>query len=373
RIICISIVMTSWGASILLAVLIARWLSHPIAQLRIAAEKIRSRDLSYRVEIRRNDELGFLARAFNAMVAEVRLYADSLQSKNQELTEALDQLKHSQLKLVQQEKMSTLGGLVSGIAHEINNPVGFLAGNVEYALRDTYHLLDLIRLYQIHYSDTPAEIQAKFDAIDFEYVKTDLPKLIGSMNAGIERIQDLSTSLRTFSRADHDRPVAFNLHEGLDSTLLILKHRLKVNELRPEIQIIKNYADLPEVNCYAGELNQVFMNILANAIDALEEQNQGKSYQDIVANPNQICLTTALDPEHQAVQIRIQDNGSGMTEEVKQQVFDYLFTTKGVGKGTGLGLAIAHQIVVEKHQGQLEIQSQPGQGSTFMITLPLTL
>jgi signal transduction histidine kinase len=370
QLICASIIVASFLVSLFLAALISRWLGSPIAKLRIAAEKVRDRDLSHRVEIDRKDELGLLATTFNAMIAEIRLYADSLQVKNQELTEALDKLQHSQLQLVQQEKMSTLGGLVAGIAHEINNPVSFLAGNVAHALGYIQNLFNLIHLYQTHCPNLNPEIQAEIEAIDLEYIQTDLPKLMGSMNTGIERIQSLSTSLRTFSRSDSDRPVLFDLHEGLDSTLLILKHRLKANQERPAIEVIKDYANLPQIQCYAGQLNQVFMNIIANAIDAVEDTNQGKSYQEIT---NQIHIKTALLPDQTAVQIRIQDNGVGMSAETQQHVFDYLFTTKVVGKGTGLGLAIAHQIIVEKHQGQVEIRSVLGQGSTFIITLPLNL
>jgi protein kinase len=183
-----------------------------------------------------------------------------------------------------------------------------------------------------------------------------------------DRLKSISTSLRTFSRADKDYKVPFNIHEGIDSTLLILKHRLKANEKRPEIEVIANYGNLPEVQCFPGQLNQVFMNILANAIDALDESNIGLSFAEIQANPNRITIQTSL--ENEAVKITIGDNGMGMNEEVKQKIFDHLFTTKGVGKGTGLGLAIARQIVVEKHGGEIHVNSILGEGTEFIITLP---
>ena len=188
------------------------------------------------------------------------------------------------------------------------------------------------------------------------------------MQEGVTRITDISTSLRTFSRADTDHPVACNIHNGIDSTIMILKHRLKANTTRPEITVIKDYGDLPQIECYAGQLNQVFMNILANAIDALDEASIGRNYKDI---NNKIIIKTKLSPNNQQVTIHLQDNGKGMTSEVQEKIFDNLFTTKAVNQGTGLGLAIAHQIVVEKHQGQLIVNSIPNEGTEFIITLPL--
>jgi len=189
------------------------------------------------------------------------------------------------------------------------------------------------------------------------------------MKDGGDRITSISKSLRIFSRADSDQKQLFNLHEGIDSTVLILRHRLKANETRPEIQIITNYRNIPAINCFSGQLNQVFMNLLANAIDALDESNHGRSYDDITANPNRITITTSLEDRY--VKIAIANNGKGMPEEVKAKIFDYLFTTKDVGKGTGLGLAIARQIVVEKHEGTLEVVSTLGQGTEFTIQIPL--
>jgi predicted ATPase/signal transduction histidine kinase len=292
-----------------------------------------------------------------------RLYQQSQQS--------LTDLKQAQLQIVQSEKMSALGNLVAGVAHEINNPVAFLNGNINPALDYIKDIFRLVDLYQQEYPQPSLVIQDEIAAIDLEFIRDDLPKLVGSMREGVKRIRDISTSLRTFSRADRDYPVPCNIHNGIDSTILILKHRLKGNESRPEIQVIKNYGVLPQVECFAGQLNQVFMNLLANAIDALEESNVGRSFAEIQALPNLIIVTTELSLDRQTAVIRIQDNGVGMTDEVKQKIFEHLFTTKGVGSGTGLGLAIAKSIVVEKHAGTLLVNSTLNQGAEFVISIPV--
>ena len=280
-------------------------------------------------------------------------------------------LEQTQLKLIQHEKMSALGNLVAGVAHEINNPVGFLKGNIKPAQDYVSDLLGLIDLFVEKTPQLDPDVEAEIDAIDLDFIRQDLPELLGSMDLGVERIKNISTSLRTFSRADKDYKTTFNLHEGLDSTLLILKHRLKANENRPEIEIIKHYGDLPAIECFAGQLNQVFMNIVANAIDALDEANHGKSFAEIQANPNQITITTAQTVESHQVTIAIRDNGVGMPKMIKQRIFDHLYTTKGVGKGTGLGLAIAQQIIVDKHGGEINVNSIPTEGTEFLITLPI--
>ncbi|MGL5063922.1 MAG: sensor histidine kinase [Microcoleus sp.] len=289
--------------------------------------------------------------------------------KTADLEAALTQLQQSQIQLIHSEKMSTLGNLVAAVAHEINNPLGFIAGNLKPAQDYIKDLFQLLVLYQKELSNPSASLQEVVEEMDLEYLQEDLPKSIDSMQQGIDRIRDISISLRTFSRADNDCPVPFNLHEGIDSTILILKHRLKANDTRPEIEVIKNYGSIPMVECYAGQLNQVFMNILANAIDALDESNAGKTFDEIQKNPNRIIVQTTVEGEQ--VKIAIADNGNGMTESVKSRIFDHLFTTKDVGKGTGLGLAIARQIVVEKHQGKIEVNSQLGSGTEFVLTLPL--
>lgn len=294
-----------------------------------------------------------------------------LELQTSELQLALEQLKHSQLQLIQREKMSALGNLVAGIAHEINNPVGFLAGNLQPAQDYVRDLFELIDLYQQRFPKPGQKIENTIESIDLEYLLEDLPKLLKSMGEGINRIRSISTSLRTFSRADTESRVPFNLHEGLDSTLLILKHRLKANEHRPAIEITTNYQEMSPVRCFPGQLNQVFMNLLANAIDAIEESNQGKGFADIQAQPNRIKVTTQVSDCQQWVVVGIRDNGVGMTEQTRQKIFQDLFTTKEVGKGTGLGLAIAHQIIVEKHGGTIDVNSSLGQGTEFILKIPV--
>jgi predicted ATPase/signal transduction histidine kinase len=279
------------------------------------------------------------------------------------------QVEQSQLQLVQSEKMSALGNLVAGVAHEINNPVGFISGNIHEAIAAVKDITEYLQLYKEKFPSPGEEIEEKAEEMDIEYLLEDLPKMLHSMQVGCDRIQGISTSLRTFSRADKDYKVPFNIHEGIDSTILILKHRLKANEQRPAIEVVKEYGNLPPVECFPGQLNQVFMNILANAIDALEEFNLEQSFEKIKAQAN--CITVRTERQSKEwVTIRISDNGPGIADEIKGNIFDHLFTTKGVGKGTGLGLAIARQIVVEKHSGMLEVSSTLGVGTEFTISIP---
>ena len=279
-------------------------------------------------------------------------------------------LQQSKLQLVQHEKMSALGNLVAGVAHEINNPIGFLNGSVRNAqnyLKDILEHVDVCKEYCAHIPD----VQEHAEDIDIDFVCEDFSKLLLSMQSANGRIKKISTSLRTFSRADTEHKVSANLHEGLDSTLLILKYRLKGDDNRPAIQVVKNYGELIAINCFPGQLNQVFMNLLANAIDVFDEAAQALSLETLKANPQVLTVTTTMvNGTH--VEISIRDNGKGMTEEVKAKIFDHLFTTKAVGKGTGLGLAIAQQIIVDAHGGTISVQSDPGQGTDFCIQLPIT-
>lgn len=268
--------------------------------------------------------------------------------------------------LVQSEKMSSLGQLVAGVAHEINNPVNFIYGNLTPAKQYIKDLVGLLQLYQEYYPQPVAEIQKHAQAIDIDFLIEDLHKLLASMKVGSERIIEIVLSLRNFSRLDEAEMKAVNIHEGIDSTLLILDNRLKASSNRPAIEITKKYGDLPLVECYAGQLNQVFMNILANAIDALEE-----AFSNHTNVPNlQINIVTELIDE-QNVMIRFIDNGMGIPEKVQKLLFDPFFTTKPIGKGTGLGLSISYKIIIEKHKGKLNCISAPGKGTEFVITIPL--
>jgi signal transduction histidine kinase len=292
--------------------------------------------------------------------------------RTQALTDSLAELQSTQLQLVQSEKMSTLGQMVSGIGHEINNPINFISGNLEYIRTYSHDLFRLIDLYQ-QKLPADAEINALRAAIDLDYLTTDLPKIVRSINDGTERLQDISLSLRTFARGDVSSTVAYQVEEGLDSTLMLLSHRIKANEQRPAIAIVKQYQALPTIECYPGQLNQVFMNLIANAIDALEEANQQRNldYTRLVEQPNQIIISTALDPIGNYITIRIKDNGPGISAAVKAHIFEPSFTTKAVGKGTGLGLPISRQIIEEKHRGELTCISELGQGTEFVIHLPI--
>jgi signal transduction histidine kinase len=292
------------------------------------------------------------------------------QSHAQQLEQTVIELQKTQAQLVQSEKMSSLGQLVAGVAHEINNPVSFIYGNLMHASDYTQDILGLLQLYQQHYPHPSPEIESEIAAIDLVFLLEDLPKLLSSMKVGAERICDIVAALRNFSRfAEAEiKPVA--LHEGLDSTLMILQNRLKAAGGHPEIEVIKEYGNLPLVECYAGQLNQVFMNLLSNAIDAIDEQNQSLTLEEIKANPSFIRVRTELVNDRE-IAIHIIDNGPGITQEVKARLFDPFFTTKPVGMGTGLGLSISYQIVVEKHGGQLHCYSQLGQGTEFVIQIPI--
>jgi signal transduction histidine kinase len=266
--------------------------------------------------------------------------------------------------------MSSLGQLVAGVAHEINNPVNFIYGNLTYVEEYANVLLSLVKAYQNHCPTLPEEIETSVEEDNLKFIQADLPKIISSMKIGSNRIREIVLSLRNFSRLDEAELKAVNIHEGIDSTLTILQHRLKARTNFPQIQVLKDYCDLPNVECYPSSLNQVFMNILANAIDALEET---KSQSNVQLNPDhsaQIAIRTSIINE-QWIQIAIADNGFGISEAVQEQIFDPFFTTKGVGKGTGIGMSISQQIIVEKHRGKLTCFSTLGKGTEFIIEIPL--
>ena len=292
-----------------------------------------------------------------------------VQERTAELTQSLQQLQETQLQMIQSEKMSALGNLVAGIAHEMNNPLGFISASLKQAKPNIGDIIEHLQLYQESSPSPSEEIINHAEEIDLPYCIEDLFKMIDSMVVACDRIINISNSLRTFSRNDRDYKQPFNLHQGIDSTILILKHRLKANDQRPAIEVITEYGDIPQVECFPGQVNQVFTNILANAIDALDDSIADRSFAEITANPNRITITTLVADKQ--VKIIIADNGIGMSDSVKQRIFDHLFTTKGANKGTGLGLAIAKQIICDKHNGQINCLSSPGEGTKFVITLPI--
>jgi signal transduction histidine kinase len=285
----------------------------------------------------------------------------------EKLQQALHELQQTQAQLIQTEKMSGLGQLVAGVAHEINNPVNFIYGNLTHANTYAQDLLSLIQLYQQNYPNPSDEIQAYIEEIELEYLREDFPKILSSMKLGAERIRQIVLSLRNFSRLDEAQMKPVDIHEGIDSTLLILQNRLKEKSDRPAIEVIKEYGNLPLVECYAGQINQVFMNILSNGIDALEQRHRSSTFDD--RSPTIRIRTQVFNAPWIAVGIA--DNGVGMTEAVKSKIFDPFFTTKPVGKGTGLGLSISYQIVVDKHGGVLRCVSAPKQGTEFIIEIPV--
>jgi signal transduction histidine kinase/L-asparagine transporter-like permease len=290
-----------------------------------------------------------------------------------ELQMTLQRLQQTQLQLVQQEKMSSLGQLVAGVAHEINNPVNFIHGNVEFATDYIQDLLELLHLYETHYPQPQPEIQRRMQEVDVEFLQQDLTKILTSMRLGTDRIRQIVLSLRNFSRTDEATVKAVDIHEGIESTLLILQHRLKAKSKHPVINIVRDYGQLPQVECYPGQLNQVFMNILANAIEAIEEQFEQPvltALSSVQKSQPTITIRTSI-LKSEWIQIAIADNGPGIPEAVQNRIFDPFFTTKPIGKGTGMGMSISYQIITEKHQGKLICDSFSGQGTEFTIQLPI--
>lgn len=314
-------------------------------------------------------------RALQASEAENRALAELAEAKSQELSQTLAELQQAQSQIVHQEKMSSLGQMVAGVAHEINNPVTFIYSNLTHADQYLQELLHLVRLFRNNPQAITADIQYTIEAIDLDFILEDLPKLFRSMQLGADRIREIVSSLRTFSRLDEAAVKAVDLHEGIDSTLMILGHRLKALPDRPAIQVIKDYNHLPLTECYAGQLNQVFMNVLSNAVDALEDGLKHPRHHQNGASHGepapQIRIHTEFLPAKSCIQIRIADNGPGILEATRQKIFDPFYTTKPVGKGTGLGLFISYQIVVERHNGSFQCLSQPGQGTEFAIEIPV--
>ncbi|MBW4612597.1 MAG: sensor histidine kinase [Desmonostoc vinosum HA7617-LM4] len=299
------------------------------------------------------------------VISELESSREALEQRSQELEITLQNLQTMQVQMIQSEKMSALGQMVAGVAHEINNPVNFIHGNLSHLAQYNQDIWHLIRLYHQHFPNPPLEIKTLQDAIDIEFLQEDLSKILYSMNVGTQRIQEIVLSLRNFSRLDEAEFKPVNIHEGIDSTLLILQYRLQTTLVQPEILVVREYGALPNVECFAGQLNQVFMNLLVNAIDALEDSVVNSK----MTNNPQITICTSV-VEH-LVEIAIADNGVGIPEHIQQQIFNPFFTTKPIGKGTGMGLSISYQIICEKHGGSLNCFSTVGQGTKFVIQIPI--
>ena len=348
-----------WSISlsfISLAFLIPSWLS----VLRLLNNYLKSTKLAH-IElenINRNLEL------------RVKSRTQELRFKNIQLTKALKQIQQAQIKLIQTEKMSSLGGMVAGIAHEINNPVNFVTNNIIYVKKYSQSLLNLIKSYQNCYIDPPIMLQAQIEDCDLEFIQEDFPKVLKSIENGTNRVAKIVESLRNFSHLDEAGIKAVDIHEGIDNTLMIPSHRLMGIDKYPEITIIKEYAVLPLVECEPSLLNQVFMNIIINAVDAVDEYNLQRTIEEIKHSPSIIRICTHQLNESW-VQVRIIDNGIGVSEDIRGKLFDPFFTTKPVGQGTGLGLSISYQIIVEQHSGKLYCNSTQGQGTEFVIEMPI--
>jgi signal transduction histidine kinase len=369
--------LAALAVATLLGIYTASWITNPILRLSEASEAIAIGKLNQTVEETNVNELNVLARSFNRMAQQLRDSFAASEKTNQqleqanevlevrvtqrteELSQTLHELQQAQAQLVHNEKMSALGQMVAGIAHEINNPVNFIHGNIFYVNEYTQDLLQLLKAYKQHYPNPSQSLQKLLKKIDVNFLCDDLIKILQSMNVGTTRIQEIVLSLRSFSRLDEAELKKVDIHEGIDNTLMILQHRFQANNNQPEIQVIKEYGQLPLVECYAGQLNQVFMNLIANAIDALEE----------TSNTPTIWINTQLTDENKVL-ISIRDNGVGIPENIRSKLFNPFFTTKAVGKGTGLGLSISYQIV-EKHRGKLWCDSILGQGTKFVIEIPL--
>ncbi|MEO0646969.1 MAG: ATP-binding protein [Cyanobacteria bacterium J06650_10] len=403
-----SLTYISLGVSLLVAIALSLYnswiITRPLAAVSKVAQQVSEQsNFDLQAPVHMDDEVGVVAQSLNNLIVQVKqllieqqqsqqqleTYNQTLEStvqartqelhtQNQNLQETLETLNDTQAQLVQSEKMSSLGQLVAGIAHEINNPVSFIHGNLQHTNRYVQDLLEVISLYRQH-SQPPADVQERIEEIDLDFLEEDIKKLTQSMRMGTERIREIVLSLRNFSRLDESDSKTIDIHEGIDSTLLILGHRLKSDGTAPAIKIEKRYGDVPEINCFPGPLNQVLMNILANAIDALEDnrpllteaENQTSAETSACQLPLIVIETQRITRDR--IQLIISDNGPGIPGTIREKIFEPFFTTKDVGKGTGMGLSISYKIITEKHKGTLRCESVEGEGTTFVIELPIRI
>lgn len=336
-------------------------------QNRLLQKKL-TRSESNRVTL--EDSYEIQSRLVNRTIQGLEKSQAEAEARSQELQIAFQNLQMIQSQLIESEKMSALGVMVAGIAHEINNPMSFITGNISHAKGYVENLIEVLDLYQLLYPDPEPNVTALIEELDIPFVAQDVFQLLKSMQVGSDRISQIVSGLRTFSRLDEAEYKAADLHEGLDSTLMILQHRLRANGDHPAINVIKHYDQLPKIQCFAGQINQVFMNILANAIDAVQDCYNQRTPIENEDSQGCITITTSTINTHW-VEIVIADNGLGMPENVRHKIFNPFYTTKAVGKGTGIGLSISYQIIVEKHGGQLDCVSKMGQGTEFIIQIPL--
>ena len=371
-------------------------IARPLEEVTNIAQRVTTEsNFDLKVTPMSDDEIGALAISLNQLIQWVGSYINQLEiarqtleqrvqertieleRSNHKLQQTVQELRKTQSQIIHSEKMSSLGQMVAGVAHEINNPVSFIYSNIQPAQEYAQDLLQLLKLYQQYYPQPPTEIKDEIEAIDLDFLNQDFLRLLNSMEIGAERIREIVNSLRTFSRLDQAQLKAVDIHDGIDSTLMILAHRFKNTSHNSEIKILKNYGNLPLVTCYAGQLNQVFMNLLSNAIDAIEEKNSSEKLHLDNDHKTPIwfdhpCIKISTELKNtDFIAIKITDNGSGIKAKVRSQLFDPFFTTKAVGKGTGLGLSISYQIVVERHGGKLSFQSYPGEYTQFVIEIPI--